>query len=44
MLYLLTAFVLTAQFDKLRVFDIEGDRRTAIREQLMQDDAAGNDK
>ena len=40
------AYVLTAGFDKVRVFDIEGEnaRKTAAREQLMKEDTEGQEK
>lgn len=39
-------YVISASFDKVRVFDIDGEysRRTAIREQLMKEDVEGKDK
>ena len=37
------AYVLCGHFDKVRVFDVVGDRRIASREQLVSDDTDGTD-
>ena len=41
---LILAFVMTAQFDKCRVFNFAGEGKRCIREQLMSEDVAGKDK
>ena len=38
------AYIVCAQFDKVRVFEVDGTRRRAVREQLMLEDAAGKEK
>ena len=38
------AFVMTAQFDKCRVFDFPEQGKRCIREQLMSEDVSGKDK